>query len=1221
MKIRSKITFNIFTLVALLASLLGSAVFVPSVQAVESTDLKPSTSLNSADWAQVKALLPAGVVPNTQQAYLKASNTEESDLFGNAMSVSGDTLAIGAYKEDSNATGVNGNQADNSATDSGAVYIFTRAGGVWTQQAYLKASNTEAGDYFGWDVSLFGDTLVVTARYEDSNATGVNGNQTDNSAANSGAAYVFTRTAGVWSQQAYLKASNTEAGDEFGAHVSISDDTIIVGALFEDSNAVGINGDEVNNLNTDSGAAYVFTRTAGVWSQQAYLKASNTEAGDWFGFDVSVSGDTLAVGSLEDSNATGVNSNQADNSATDSGAVYVFTRTINVWSQQAYLKASNTETNDGFGLALSLSGDTLVVGADSERSNATGVNGNQGDNSSTAAGAAYVFTRTGVTWSQQAYLKASNTEAFDTFGSSVGVSGDMIVVGATGEDSNAVGIDGNQADNSASNSGAAYIFTRSGTTWTQQTYFKASNTEANDVFGRSVSISGDLIVVGASAEDSNATGINGNQFNNSAAGSGAAYVFAPLHASGDFLWAKSMGGAFEDYGSDITVDSNGNVYTTGVFSDTVDFDPGADVTNLTSAGAGDIFVSKLDDNGSFVWAKNMGGAGNDYGRSIAVDSSGNIYTLGDFWDTGDFDPGIGISNLTRNGSYSDIFISKLDSSGNFVWAKSMGGLNIELGFSIAIDSNDNIYITGNYEGTADFDPGASIVNLTSIGQQDIFVSKLDSDGNFVWAKSMGGTAYDQGNDIAVDSNNNIYMTGFFRNTVDFDSSAGSTNLTSAGEADVFVFKLDSSGNFVWVKSMGGASTDSGNGIAVDSSGNIYTTGIFQGPADFDPGAGTANLTFLGNFISKLDTNGNFIWAKKIGGSEANSITLDLSNNVYTTGSFVGNDDFDPSEGVSNLTNAGGHDIFVSKLDSLGNFVWAKSMGGTSDDYGKSIAIDSSGNVHTQGYYYSATADFDPGTGTANLNRAGGSDIFISKLKNDGVAPAVTSFTATSPSTSLNIPITAFTASDAEGVAGYMITTSSTPPAVGDVGWAGTVPAVYTVITDGNYTLYPWAKDAAGNISTVFAPASVTVDATAPTVSSSLRASTSPSALPSVNFTVTFSESVTGVDTSDFNLTTTGVSGATVSGISGTGSLYTVSVNTGSSNGTIRLNVLNDGSIKDITLNPLGSAFNNGEVYTISKPATFSDVSLTYWASSYIERLYHAGITGGCGTGIYCPDAQ
>ncbi len=239
---------------------------------------------------------------------------------------------------------------------------------------------------------------------------------------------------------------------------------------------------------------------------------------------------------------------------------------------------------------------------------------------------------------------------------------------------------------------------------------------------------------------------------------------------------------------------------------------------------------------------------------------------------------------------------------------------------------------------------------------------------------------------------------------------------------------------------------------------------------------------------------------------------------------------------------------------------------------------------------------------------------------DTVAPDVTSFTVTSPSLSLNIPITTFTASDAEGVAGYMVTTSSTPPAVGDVGWAGTVPAVYTVITDGNYTLYPWAKDAAGNISTVFAPASVTVDTTAPIVSSSLRASTSPSALLNVNFTVTFSESVTGVDTSDFDLTTNGVSGATVSGISGTGSLYTVSVNTGSSNGTIRLNVLNDGSIKDITLNPLGSAFNNGEVYTISKPATFSDVSLTYWASSYIERLYHAGITGGCGTGIYCPDA-
>ena len=472
------------------------------------------------------ARYPIRIDPTVQQAYLKASNTGIDDAFGLSVAISGDTVVVGAPLEDSNATGVGGNQGNNSATDSGAAYIFVRTGTTWSQQAYLKASNTDPNDNFGVHVAISGDTVVVGAPFEASNATGVNGNQGDNSAPNSGAAYVFVRTGSTWSQQAYLKASNTDAGDQFGFRAAISGDTLVVGAYLECSGATGVNGNQSDNGALGAGAAYVFVRSGTTWSQQAYLKASNTDAQDDFGSSVAISGDTIVVGAdQESSNATGVNGNQSDNSATNAGAAYVFARSGTTWSQQAYLKASNTNASDLFGCSLAVSGDTVLVGADLESSSATGVNGNQSDNSALGAGAAYVFVRGGTTWSQQAYLKASNTNAQDLFGISVGLSGETAVVGAIFEDSNATGVNGNQSNNSASDSGAAYVFLRTGTTWTQEAYLKASNTDSNDFFGSSVAISDETVVVGAYGEASNATGVNGNQSDNSASISGAAYVF------------------------------------------------------------------------------------------------------------------------------------------------------------------------------------------------------------------------------------------------------------------------------------------------------------------------------------------------------------------------------------------------------------------------------------------------------------------------------------------------------------------------------------------------------------------------------------------------------------------------------------------------------------------------------------------------------------------------
>ena len=347
--------------------------------------------------------------------------------------------------------------------------------GLITPQAYLKAPNAEGDDNFGRAVSLSGDTLAVGALKEDSNQTTITNGpsaSTDNSAADAGAVYVFTRSGSTWTQQAYLKAPNAESGDFFGAAIAISDDTIVVGANKEASNQTTItNGASASTDNSaaDAGAAYVFTRSGSTWSQQAYLKAPNAESGDFFGSSVTISGNTIVVGaSGESSNQTTVTNGptaSADNSAADAGAAYVFTRSGSTWTQQAYLKAPNAESNDSFGRAVSLSGNTLVVGASSEDSNQTSItNGPRAsaDNSASDAGAAYVFTRSGSTWTQQAYLKAPNAESGDLFGWTVTVNGKTIVVGAWGEDSNqTTSTHGTtaSADNSATDAGAVYVFT------------------------------------------------------------------------------------------------------------------------------------------------------------------------------------------------------------------------------------------------------------------------------------------------------------------------------------------------------------------------------------------------------------------------------------------------------------------------------------------------------------------------------------------------------------------------------------------------------------------------------------------------------------------------------------------------------------------------------------------------------------------------------------------
>jgi hypothetical protein len=493
-----------------------------------------------------------------QVAYLKASNTEANDHFGNggtleghgvALSGDGNTLAVGAPYESSGAKGVNGDQNDNSVYAAGAVYIFFRKNDAWSQQAYIKASNPGQSYRFGYVVSLSqdGNTLAVSAYFEASAAKGINGDQNDKSIPQAGAVYVFTRAGTTWSQQAYVKASNTgeaavgkqpSKGDQFGFSIGLSADgnTLAVGAISEDSGAKGINGDQNDNSQPSSGAVYVFTRTGATWSQQAYLKASNTDVNDLFGYSVGLSadGNTLAASAYdEDSSAREINGVQ-DKNRRGSGAIYVFTRTGTTWKQTAYLKAHNAENGDslGYAIAISQDGNTIAGGAADEDCFAAGINPPGCDNdykTDTSTGAVYVFVRNAGTWTEQAFIKSSHPNKEDWFGSRLNISGDgnTLAVGAQLENGGSKGINGNQADLSAEDSGALYLFTRTGTTWAQKAYIKASNAEAYDEFGSAMAMSkdGKILAIGARSEASAAKGVNGNMNDNSAPGAGAVYIF------------------------------------------------------------------------------------------------------------------------------------------------------------------------------------------------------------------------------------------------------------------------------------------------------------------------------------------------------------------------------------------------------------------------------------------------------------------------------------------------------------------------------------------------------------------------------------------------------------------------------------------------------------------------------------------------------------------------
>jgi len=407
---------------------------------------------------------------------------------------------------------------------------------------------------------------------------------------------------------------------------------------------------------------------------------------------------------------------------------------------------------------------------------------------------------------------------------------------------------------------------------------------------------------------------------------------AKYNAAGDLVWVKGLGGSGNDMGVwDIAADATGNVYATGQFVSTVDFNPGGSSPVSLTANAGmDIFLVKYDGNGNCLWAKNFGATGVtatqglDGGYGVAADGSGNAYVTGFFKATVDFNPGGSTPrNLTATGTTGDIFIAKYAPDGSNLWAIGMGGTGEDYGRAVDIDGSGNVYVTGEFRNTVDFnpDPGQTANFTTSNTNSDIFIARYDASGGYVWAKGIGVVNADIGYDIAVDAAGNAHITGQYQGTVDFNPGGTAMQLVSkaSGGTDIFIAKYDATGNCLWANGVDGSGTDIGYGIALDTAGNVFVTGSFSATADFNPGGAPAELTTSGGtnvFVAKYSDSGYYMWAFDIGKNTLNDagrdIAADSAGNVYVTGTFSSTAvDFDPGVGVTPLS-ATNLDIFIAR---------------------------------------------------------------------------------------------------------------------------------------------------------------------------------------------------------------------------------------------------------------------------------------------------------------------
>jgi hypothetical protein len=533
--------------------------------------------------------------------------------------------------------------------------------------------------------------------------------------------------------------------------------------------------------------------------------------------------------------------------------------------------------------------------------------------------------------------------------------------------------------------------------------------------------------------------------------------------SPNFKWAGKQGGNSTEIINSVASDTAGNIYTAGYYNGTCDFDPGPGTYLLNHSGYENLFVSKLDSSGNFLWAKSFDGPSSSANassttirQSIATDKFGNVFISGTCSDTVDFDPGVGVFKLG-----SGVFILKLDPLGNFIWAKGLKGSGVG---SITLDKLGNIYTTGEFGGTSDFDPGIGVFNLISAGSSgvDAFISKLDINGNFVWAKKISGSTNNEvGTSITVDATGNVITTGYFDGLVDFNPGIATYTLAStANNFEAYISKLDANGNFVWAKKIGGSSGSYGSSISVDIYGNIYTVGTFEGTGDFNPSTPVYTLTsngYLDAFISKLDSLGNFVWAKSFGGAfsndNVNQLGMDAAGYLYLTGAFQSTTDFDPSPSSYTITAIGNVDCFISKFNQAGAFLWVNTFGATANTCASnSIAFEPLGNMYAAGYF-NGTVDFDSSIGTYTVQSGYAPDGFITKLYDCSIPPKPLNNTSSANATICNNSTTTLTVLSYGTVKWYSTATSTVVLGSG-------FNFITPILSGGTYTYYAEASTCA-----------------------------------------------------------------------------------------------------------------------------------------------------------------
>jgi hypothetical protein len=450
-------------------------------------------------------------------------------------------------------------------------------------------------------------------------------------------------------------------------------------------------------------------------------------------------------------------------------------------------------------------------------------------------------------------------------------------------------------------------------------------------------------------------------------------------------WANTMSGSNVSYSRGVCVDDAGNVYVTGGFGGSVDFNPGAGNAVLSSNN-GSVFLSKYDSQGNYLWAIQIA---QGFGYDVKADFNGYIYVTGYFFGSCDFDPGVDSAYLSSNG-ISDAFIAKYDQNGNYIWAIGMGGTKIDEAYRLELDIYGNVYFTGQFKHTVDFDPGPDTAYL-STDSIDFFIAKYDINGNFNWANTIQSSILSSAYDLIVDDSGNVFISGIFQGDAYFGQGAGTDTLSSNGLSDAFFAKYDQNGDYVWACGFGSTQVDVAWNIELDDSNNILLNGNFRYTVDFDPGAGVYTLTSAHTtpdiFFAKYSPNAELIWVKRLeqnGFSNSFSFDVDNQNNIYLSGSVIGTVDLDPGTAIVSHTFSN-YNIYFAKYDKEGNYIWGHVLEQSNQPYGEcySMAVDELSNIYLSGLLL-GTIDFDPGVGVFNQTNSN-SGIYIAKYSQTNTA--------------------------------------------------------------------------------------------------------------------------------------------------------------------------------------------------------------------------------------------